>query len=269
VLYALRYPFSFGVLIATFVAGVTIRGFVQQLVSGERRPKWVRANTKRRRSTWLKPYFDVYGAIAALLGGIGWGAPVDTSDPRHRSKGRRVAQLLLGPIVLAGLGTGLLLAFRAWTHLDGLNYGPHAGADAQYVRAQASLYAVTTGQSFTGSVHAVSGGQVFIAGSATGHLRSHFQYGPPFGQVALLLAGVELLAMGVLAILPIPPLDGGRLLFALAPRSGGWQRVRFRLDEENWGLLILLFCSFPVIFRRVLLISILGTIVNPLVRLIA
>ncbi len=259
-LYALRYPFSFGVLIGTFVVGVTVRGLVQQLISGERRPKWVRANTKRRRSTWLRPYFDVYGAIAALLGGIGWGAPVDTSDPRHRSKGRRVAQLLLGPIVLAAIGTGLLLAFRAWTHLDGLNFGAHAGLDAQYIRAQASLYAVSTGQSFTGS----SG-----FGSFPGHLRTHFQYGPPFGQVALLLAGVELLAMGVLAILPIPPLDGGRLLFALTPTSGGWQRVRFRLDEENWGLLILLFCSFPVIFRRVILISVLGAIVNPLVRLIA
>jgi Zn-dependent protease len=268
VLYALRYPFSFGVLIVTFVVGVTVRGLVQQLVSGERRPKWVRANTKRRRSTWLRPYFDVYGAIAALLGGVGWGAPVDTSDPRHRSKGRRVAQLLLGPLVLAALGTGLLLAFRAWTHLNGLNYGPHAGSGEQYIRAQASLYAVSTGQSFAGSARLVSTGQVFI-GSVPGHLRSHFEYGPPFGQVALLLAGVELLAMGVLAILPIPPLDGGRLLFALTPRSGAWQRVRFRLDEENWGLLILLFCSFPVIFRRVLLISILGAIVNPLVRLIA
>ena len=249
-LYALRYPFSFGVLIVTFVVGVTVRGLVQQLVSGERRPKWVRANTKRRRSTWLRPYFDVYGAIAALLGGIGWGAPVDTSDPRHRSKGRRVAQLLLGPLVLAALGVGLLLAFRAWTHVDGLNSARNAD-----LRSQFSLYAVSTGQSFVAS--------------APGHLRTHFQYGPPFGQVALLLAGVELLAMGVLAILPIPPLDGGRLLFALTPRSGGWQRVRFRLDEENWGLLILLFCSFPVIFRRVLLISILGAIVNPLVRLIA
>ena len=249
-LYALRYPFSFGVLIVTFVVGVTVRGLVQQLVSGERRPKWVRANTKRRRSTWLRPYFDVYGAIAALLGGVGWGAPVDTSDPRHRSRGRRVAQLLLGPIVLAALGVGLLLAFRAWTHVAGLN-----SAQDGPLRTETSLYYVSTGQSF--------------AGSSPGHLRSHFQYGPPFGQVALLLAGVELLAMGVLAILPIPPLDGGRLLFALTPRSGGWQRVRFRLDEENWGLLILLFCSFPVIFRRVLLISILGAIVNPLVRLIA
>lgn len=267
-LYALRYPFSFGVLIATFIVGVTIRGLVQQLVSGERRPKWVRANTKRRRSTWLKPYFDVYGGIAALLGGIGWGAPVDTSDPRHRSKGRRVAQLVAGPIVLAVLGAGLLLVFRSWTHLNGLNYGPHASAEAQYVRSQASLYAVSTGESFAGSIRAASTGQVFI-GSVPGHLRSHFQYGPPFGQVALLLAGVELFAMGVLAILPIPPLDGGRLLFALTPRSGAWQRVRYRLDEENWGLLVLLFCSFPVIFRRVILISILGAIVNPLVRMIA
>jgi hypothetical protein len=258
VLYALRYPFSFGVLIVTFVVGVTVRGLVQQLVSGERRPKWVRANTKRRRSTWLRPYVDVYGAIAALLGGVGWGAPVDTSDPRHRSKGRRVAQLLLGPIVLAGLGTGLLLAFRAWTHAGSLNSAQNAG-----VRSQFSLYAVSTGQSFAG----VSGH--VLTGSVPGHLHSHVRYAIPFGEVALLLAGVELLAMGVLAILPIPPLDGGRLLFALTPRSGGWQRVRYRLDEENWGLLILLFCSFPVIFRRVLLISILGAIVNPLVRLIA
>jgi hypothetical protein len=252
VLYALRCPFSFGVLIVTFVVGVTIRGLVQQLVSGERRPKWVRANTKRRRSTWLRPYLDVYGAIAALLGGVGWGAPVDTSDPRHRSKGRRVAQLLLGPVVLAALGTGLLLAFRALTHLGSLSGGGDLRADYRF---ETSLYRVSTGQSFAKSV--------------PGHLHSHLQYVLPFGRVALLLAGVELLAMGVLAILPIPPLDGGRLLFALTPKSGGWQRVRYRLDEENWGLLILLFCSFPVIFRRVLLISILGAIVNPLVRLIA
>ena len=249
-LYALRYPFSFGVLIATFVVGVTVRGLVQQLVSGERRPKWVRANTKRRRSTWLQPYVDVYGAIAALLGGVGWGVPVDTSDPRHRSKGRRVAQLLLGPLVLAGLGVALLLVFRSWTYFNGVN-----AKQFPALADQISLYAVSTGHSFAGSV--------------PGHLHSHVHYVLPFGQVALLLAGVELLAMGILAILPLPPLDGGRLLFALTPRSGGWQRVRFRLDEENWGLLILLFCSFPVIFRRVLLISILGTIVNPLVRLIA
>jgi membrane-associated protease RseP (regulator of RpoE activity) len=94
-------------------------------------------------------------------------------------------------------------------------------------------------------------------------------YALPFGQVALFLAGVELLAMGVLAILPMPPLDGGKLVFLVAPRSSGWQKVRFRLDEENWGMLVLLLFGLPVLFRRLILVAIVGSIVDPLVRLIA
>ena len=47
------------------------------------------------------------------------------------------------------------------------------------------------------------------------------------------------MGMGVLAIIPIPPLDGGKLLFTLVPRKGVWQKARYRLDEENWGLLVL------------------------------
>jgi hypothetical protein len=256
VLYALRYPFSFGVLLGTFLVGVTVRGLLQQLISGERRPKWVRANSRRRRPTWLKPYLDVYGVVASLLGGIGWGAPVDTSDPRQRSRGRRIAQLLVGPLVLAGMGVGLLLAFRAWSHLAG---------DSGLSDVHSALYPVVTGSAFVGH----QTGNLIATGSVRGHLVTHFRYYFPFGQVALFLAGVELLAMGVLAILPVPPLDGGRLLFLLTPRSGGWHRARFRLDDENWGLLILLFCAVPVLFRRVILISILGAIVNPLVRMIA
>ncbi len=38
-LYALRYPFSFGVLIATFVVGVTVRGLVQQARLGGAAPE--------------------------------------------------------------------------------------------------------------------------------------------------------------------------------------------------------------------------------------
>jgi Zn-dependent protease len=230
VLYALRYPFSFGVLVVTFVIGVTVRGLAQRLVSGERQPAWVRANTRRRRSTWLKPYLDAYGCIAGLLGGVGWGMPVDISDPRQRSRGRRVVQLLVGPIVLGGLGGGLLAIFRVWTHIS----APLQPLDT----------AVT--------------GTAFVAG--------HFQYALPFDQVAIFLAGVELLGMGVLAIIPIPPLDGGKVLFALAPRSGLWQKARYRLDEENWGLLFLLVLALPVIFRRLVLVAALGHIVDPLVR---
>lgn len=233
-LYALRYPFSFGVLVVTFVVGVTARGLAQRLVSGERRPAWVRANTRRRRSTWLKPYLDAYGCISAALGGIGWGAPVDISDPRHRSRGRRSVQLLIGPIVLGGLGAGLLAILKAWSH--------------------PAVPVLPLDQAVTGFA--------FVAPPA------HFRYVLPFGQVALFLAGVELLAMGVLAIIPIPPLDGGKLLFSLMPRSGTMGKIRLRLDEENWGLLLLLILGLPVIFRNLVLIRILGHLVDPLVRLV-
>ena len=145
-------------------------------------------------STWLPPYFDAYGCDRRSAWWGRLGSAVDTSDPRHRSKGRRVVQLLLGPLVLAGLGVGLLA--------DRSGSGRPLGARAAICPAP---NAAVTGSAFAGSV--------------PGHLQP-FQYALPFGQVALLLAGVELLAMGVLAILPIPPLDGGRLLFALDPRSG-------------------------------------------------
>ena len=235
-LYALRYPFSFGVLLVTFVVGVTARGLVQRLVSGERQPKWVRANTRRRRSTWLTPYIDAYGCIAAVLGGVGWGMPVDITDPRQRSRGRRVVQLLVGPIVLAGLGAGLLVIFRVWAH--------SAHEPGLYL----PLNAAVTGSAFVARAH------------------HNFQYSLPFGQVAVFLAGVELLGMGVLAIIPIPPLDGGKLLFTLVPRTGVWQKIRYRLDEENWGLLLLLVLALPVIFRKLVVVSLLGHIVDPLVR---
>jgi Zn-dependent protease len=234
VLYALRYPFSLGVLVVTFVVGVSARGLAQRLVSGERRPAWVRANTRRRRSTWLRPYLDAYGCISAVLGGIGWGTPVDISDPRHRPRGRRIAQLLIGPVVLGGLGVGLLAILKAWSH--------------PVVPILPLDQAVT--------------GFAFVA------TPTHFRYVLPFGQVALFLAGVELLAMGVFAIIPIPPLDGGKLLFSLMPRSGVWGKIRFRLDEENWGLLLLLILGLPVIFRNQVLIQILGHLVDPLVRLV-
>jgi hypothetical protein len=238
VLAALRYPFSFAVLVVAYVVGLSVRGLAQRVISGQRQPAWVRANARRRTAIWLKPFVDPYGCVAAALGGIGWGSPVDISDTRTRTRGRRIAQLLAGPISLAVLGIAALLAFKAWSHI------------------------VVGGQ----VVYVVLYGQAFISGN--GHPHAH--YGLPFGQVALLLAGVEWVAMAALAILPLPPLDGGKLLFTLAPqRSNGWQRARYRLDEENWGLLILLVLAVPFLFRRVLLVSLVGAMVDPLIRLVS
>jgi len=216
------------------------------LISGRRQPAWVRANTKRRRSTWLKPYVDPYGFIAALLGGVGWGIAVETGDPRSRSRGRQLLQLIAGPLVLTGLGIGMLAIFRA---VSGV-VGPWP-----------SLRSVVLGFAFTKPPTLIAG-----------HLsvsQPHIHYVLPFGQVALFLAGVEFVALGVLAIMPIPPLDGGKLLFLLLPRKGGWQKARYRLVEENWGVLILLVLALPILFRRLALVAALAHIVDPLVRLVS
>jgi len=70
-------------------------------------------------------------------------------------------------------------------------------------------------------------------------------------------------------LLPIPPLDGGKLLFLLVPRKGFWQKARYRLDEENWGVLLLLILALPILFRRLALVAALARIVDPLVRLVS
>ena len=59
-------------------------------------------------------------------------------------------------------------------------------------------------------------------------------------QTLLLLFGIENLAMALLSLVPLPPLDGGRVLFALGPRSPGWQRAEYVLGEQNWGILAVL-----------------------------
>jgi hypothetical protein len=242
VLYALRYPFSFGVLVVALVLGLCARGIAQRLVSGQRRPAWARKLSRRRSLIWLKPFVDPYGCVSAAIGGPGWGTPVDTSASHQRPGARLIAQLLAGPVVLSALGVGALAAFRVWTGMS--------------IAGRGWLSAVFHGDAFIGPFT---------------HFGSepHFHYVLNFGQVALFLAGVEWLTMGVLAIMPLPPLDGGKLLFALGPRSMGWQQARYRLDEENWGTLILLILALPIIVRTPLLVSLLGKIVDPLVGLVS
>lgn len=233
-LYALRYPFSFVVLVAAFVLGLVVRGLAQQVVSGRRRPAWVRRAGRRRGLMWLKPYVDPFGCVAAALGGIGWGAPVEeVTSLRTRTSGRRVAEYLAGPVVLSGLGIAALVGFREWTH--------------RVIVDNTILNVVVKGDAF------VKPG-------------SHFGYTLPLGQVALFLAGVVLLAMGILSLVPLPPLDGGRLLFSLPRRSLGWQKARYRLDEENWGVLVLLIFALPILTRGILLVILLGHAVDPVVR---
>lgn len=236
-LYALRFPLSFVVLVVAFAVGLYLRGLAQRLVAGGRRPAWARNLTRRRTLGWLRPVVDPYGCVAAAIGGPGWGSPVEGGNFVRKPSRRVIGQLLAGPVVLAAMGVGALAAFRAWT-----------GVDLQgELRWLQEVY---------------DGGPAFLRPG------SHIHYAVNFGQVALLLAGVEWLTMGILAIMPLPPLDGGKVLFALVPRTPGWQRAHYRLDEENWGTLILLILALPI-FGEPILVSFLSTMVDPLVGLIA
>ena len=72
--------------------------------------------------------------------------------------------------------------------------------------------------------------------------------GGPAGQVVLLSLGVGLLSFGLLALIPIPPLDGfGVMYHALRRPGAGIQWMRLWFEDKNIGVVILLACClFPL-----------------------
>lgn len=93
--------------------------------------------------------------------------------------------------------------------------------------------------------------------------------GVDIGARVLLLFGLMNLFVGALSLLPIPPLDGGRLLFALAPRSTGWQKARYYLVEQNIGIAVVLaLLLIPLGGPQALIPALLDPLVSPLARLV-
>lgn len=85
----------------------------------------------------------------------------------------------------------------------------------------------------------------------------------------LLLFGLAHLMTGLLSLVPIPPLPGGRLLFGLAPRTPGWQKAEHQLDERNVGIAVLLaLLLIPLGGPQALLPVLLDTVVGPLLDLV-
>ncbi|MBX6371659.1 MAG: hypothetical protein IRZ02_05330 [Acidothermus sp.] len=229
-LYALRFPFSLVVLAVGYVLAVGVRGVVQRALSGA--PRLRPARRTRPRLLPLARFVDPYGALCAVLGGVGWGAsPDDVPVPlaRGRTASRAVAAFVAGPVVLFGLGTAALVGYDRLTQ----------------VRPVGSGLVINT----------VRGDMLAV---------DHFHYHVGYGATALYLLGVEFLAMALLAVVPLPPMDGGRLLFALAPKTIGWQRARYRLEDDNWGILIMLILSLPI-FGEPIIIAIIDAILGPFI----
>ena len=72
----------------------------------------------------------------------------------------------------------------------------------------------------------------------------------PKGDLSLLVPlgfGMVNLACGLLALLPIPPLELGVVLWSRLPRSAGARRFAYHLLEESWGVAaVLLLLLLPL-----------------------
>jgi len=221
VLYALAHPFSFLVLLVSFLLAVTLHAWVQCLVADRRGVRGLRQEQRLRPDP--RRQADPFGAVAAAISGLGWARPVPAGNRHERATLLSVG--LVGAATNIAVGIALLLAVRA-------SYGP---------------------------VSLLAGPAVLL------------QRGTPpvlgLGLTALLLAGLSQLYLGVLSLVPLPPLDGGRLLFGLGPRSSGWQRAEHLLSEQNIGTAVVLaLLLIPLGGPLPLLPALLDVVLSPAVR---
>lgn len=159
------------------------------------------ARMSRRRILDPKREFDAFGIIAMIVGGLGWGRPVELAEPRGRAnRSRYLTSLLAGPV-----------------------------ADMVIGIAMVATYALLAG---AGLLSSPRGGEVALNNSAAFNI--------------LGIAGIVCLAIGVLYLVPLPPLDGARIMWALAPPTPGWQKARYNLEEQNYGLGALVILSLPI-----------------------
>jgi hypothetical protein len=75
------------------------------------------------------------------------------------------------------------------------------------------------------------------------------------------------LACGLLALLPIPPLELGVLLWSRLPRSPGARRLAYHLLEEQWGVaVVLLFLLLPLAGQQPLLLELINDVSRAIFR---
>jgi hypothetical protein len=81
-------------------------------------------------------------------------------------------------------------------------------------------------------------------------------------------AGMVNLGCGLLALVPIPPLAMGVLLWSRAPRSPQARRIAYHLVEEQWGIaLVLVLVLLPLANNQSPLLALVDTVGDALLRL--
>jgi Zn-dependent protease len=165
-----------------------------------------------RRRLWdPKREFDPIGVVVMIIAGLGWGRPVEMSEPRGRGvgRGRFIRNLLAGPAAVLAMG-----------------------------------------------VVGFAGFELLPAGA--------------FGRTVLGQASITSIAVAVLYLVPLPPLDGARIMWLLAPPTAGWQKARYYLEEQNYGLGILVLLLLPLFSNNLGLIGrMVYEVVDPILELVS
>ncbi|MFI7545743.1 hypothetical protein [Actinoplanes sp. NPDC049599] len=197
-LFALGEPVAFVALVVAFLLGLLIRALAIRLTARTLRL----ADRRDPVSPRLREDVDPFGAVAASVGGMGWGKPISVDEvPRDQGRGRAAAVFAAGPLACILVSQ---LLFAAYVVLFPDNLLP-------------VLNMSNVLRGFT----------------------------LPFGEQVLLSLAVGLLAFGLLALIPMPPLDGFGILWSALRRPGaGAQQMRLWLEDKNLGVLILLICCF-------------------------
>ena len=209
-LFALAQPVVFVGLLVAFLLALVVRAYAIRISAR------ALGLLPRGESVTPRPREDIdpFGAVAAAVGGVGWGKAIDIDEvPRFRGRGRAAWVFAAGPLATLILSQLLLLVFRL-------------------------VYPFALGPISPSSV---------LTGAISG------EYGAQF----LLAVAVGLLAFGLLALIPVPPLDGFGLLWLAVRRPGrGMLGYRLWFEDKNLGVVVLLACCFFPLGAPFLLIPI-------------
>lgn len=221
-LFALAQPIAFVGLLIAFVLALLVRAYAIRITA---RSLGLAARGESI-TPRLREDIDPFGAVAAAIGGAGWGKTIDVDEvPRFRGRGRAAAVFGAGPVVTLIVSQIFFLIFR-YAYPDSFSLNLYNPSDV-----------------LRGQVDEAAGAQLLLA------------------------LAVGFLAFGLLALIPIPPLDGFGLLWSCLRRPGSsmhWYRLWF--VEKNLGVVLLLVCCFFPLGAPLLLIPI-DLVGAPLMRL--
>jgi hypothetical protein len=157
-------------------------------------------------------HVQIYSAVSMVLAGYGWAEQVPLNDRWRARRFHVCAAVLARPVVYA------LLSLAALAGAKALNVGYGVGVDRIPEAVAGSL-------SGSGSIH------------------------HSFAAELLLQMAVVFASLCVIALIPLPPTDLGRVIFTLGGTSVGWQKARYQLEERNLGLAIVLgLLLLPILF---------------------